>query len=89
MWEPLFVFAFGNALGNADGTGGADETAQVTADALATHEVGLTVVAKGDGLVATVHTGNVASAAADALLAVEDGEYYSIAVQVVGRNKAG
>ena len=86
---PLFVFAFGDAFGDADGAGGAHEAAQVAADALAAHEVGLAVVAEGDGLVAAIHAGDVASAAADALLAIEDGEYYSIAVQVVGRNKAG
>ena len=61
----------------------------MAAHALGAHEVGLAVVAEGDGLVAAVHTGDVAPAAADALVAVEDGEDYSIAVQVVGRNKVG
>ena len=61
----------------------------MAADALGAHEVGLAVVAEGDGLVASVHAGDVAPAAADALVAVEDGENYSIAIQVVGRNKVG
>ena len=85
----LFVFALGDALRDADGAGGADEAAQVAADALGAHEVGLAVVAEGDGLVTTVHAGNVAPAAADALLAVKDGVDNGVAVQVVGRNKAG
>ena len=80
---------FLHALGNADGTCGADETAEVAADALAAHEVGFAVVAEGDGLVAAIHAGDVAPAAADAILAVEDGEDNGVAVQVVGRNKAG
>ena len=85
----LFRFTFGDALRDADGAGGADEAAQVTAHALGAHEVRLAVVAEGDGLVTAVHAGDVAPAAANALLAVEDGEDYSIAVQVVGRNKVG
>ncbi len=86
---PLFVFAFGDTLGDADGAGGAYEAAQVAADALATHEMGFPIVTEGDGLVAAVHTGNIAPATTDAILSVEDGEYYGIAVQVVGRNKGG
>ena len=42
---------------------------------------------EGDGLVPAVHTGNVASAAADALLAVEDGKDDGVAVQVAGLDK--
>ena len=58
-------------------------------DALAAHEVWLAVLTERDGLVAAVHTGNIAPAAADALLAVEDGEDNGLAVQVVGRYKVG
>ena len=61
----------------------------MAADALVAHEVRLAVVAEGDGLMAAIHAGDIAPTAADALLAVEDGEDYSIAVKVVGRNKAG
>ena len=83
------LFAFGDALGDADGAGGADEAAQVTAHALGAHKVGLAVFAEGDGLVAAIHAGDVASAAADALVGVEDGKDDGVTVQVVGRNKAG
>ena len=85
----LFRFALGDAFRDADSTGGADEAAQVAAHTLGAHEMGLAVIAEGYSLVSTVHTGDIASAAADALVGVEDGEDYSIAVQVVGRNKAG
>ena len=89
LFDVLFLGVLGDALGDADGGGGADEAAQVAADALASHEVGLAVVAEGDGLVSAIHAGDVAPAAADAILAVEDGEDNGVAVQVVGRNKAG
>ena len=69
--EQLFLFAFGDALGDADGAGGADEAAQVTAHALGAHKVGLAVIAEGDSLVAAIHTGDVASAAADAILIIK------------------
>ena len=85
----LFRFALGDAFRDADSTGGADEAAQVAAHTLGAHEMGLAVIAEGDGLVSTVHTRNIAPATADAFVGVEDGEDYSIAVQVVGRNKAG
>ena len=61
----------------------------MAAHALAAHEVGLAVVAEGDGLVAAVHAGDIAPAAADALVGVEDGKDDGVTVQVVGRNKAG
>ena len=61
----------------------------MTAHALGAHEVGLTVIAEGDGLVAAIHAGDVTSAAADALVGVEDGKDDGVTVQVVGRNKAG
>ena len=61
----------------------------MAANALAAQEMGLAVVAKGDGLVATVHAGDVAPAAADALFGAEDGEYNSVAVQVAGLDKVG
>ena len=80
----LFLGAFGDALGNADGTGGAHEAAQVATDALAAHEVRLAVVAEGDGLVAAVHAGHIAPAATNALLAVKDGEDDGVTVQVTG-----
>ena len=76
----LFPFAFGDSLGDTDGAGGADEAAQVAADALTAHEVGRAVVAKGDCLVSAVHAGDVAPATADAILCVEDGEDNGIAV---------
>ena len=83
MWEPLFVFAFGNALRDANGAGGAHEAAQVAAHTLSAHEMGLAVVAEGDGLMSAVHTGNVAPAAADAILAVKEGINDGVAVQIV------
>ena len=79
-----FVFAFGDAFRDADGTSGADEAAQVATHALVAHEVRLAVVAEGDGLMAAVHTGNIASATADAALTIEDGEDHGVAVQIVG-----
>ena len=85
----LFRFTFGNALRDADGAGGADEAAQVTAHALGAHEVRLAVVAEGDGLVTAVHAGNVAPAAANALLGAKDGEDDGITVQVAGFGEIG
>ena len=79
----------GDALGDADGAGGADEAAQMAANALGAHKVWLSVVAEGDGLLADVHAGDVAPAAADAILAVEDGVNDSVAVQVVGLSEIG
>ncbi len=67
----LFPFALGDAFRDADGAGGADEAAQVAAHALGAHEVRLAVIAEGDGLVAAVHTGDVAPAAADAILIIK------------------
>ena len=61
----------------------------MAAYALGAHEMGLAVVAEGDGLVTAVHAGNVAPAAADTFLTVEDGEDDGVTVQVVGCNKAG
>ena len=87
--EQLFLFALGDAFRDTDGASGADEAAQVTAHALGAHEVGLSVIAEGDGLVAAIHAGDVASAAADALVGVEDGKDDGVSVQVVGRNKVG
>ena len=87
--EPSLFYPFGDALGDGDGAGGADEAAQVAADALAAHEVRLAVVAEGDGLVSAVHAGNITPAAADAFLAVEDGEDDGVTVQVAGLDKAG
>ena len=87
--ESLFVFAFGDAFGDADGAGGAHEAAQVATDALAAHEVGLAVVAEGDGLVAAVHTGDVASAATNTILMIKYGIYNGVTVQVAGLDKVG
>ena len=65
--EPFLIDAFGDA----DGTGGADEAAEVAADALVSDDTGLTGLrVEGDGLVPAVHAGDVAASAADALVAV-------------------
>ena len=56
----------------------------MTAYALAAHKVWLAVLTECDGLMAAVHAGNVASAAADARLIVEYGEDNGIAVQIAG-----
>ena len=61
----------------------------MAAHALVAHDVRLAVIAKGDGLVATVHTGDIAPAAADALLAVDDGIDDGVAVQVAGLGEIG
>lgn len=61
----------------------------MTAHTLVAHEMGLAVLAEGDGLMAAVHAGNVAPAAADALLSVEDREDDGVAVQVARLDEFG
>ena len=61
----------------------------MAAHTLAAHEAGLAVVAKGDRLVAAVHAGYIATAAADALLGAKDGEDDGITVQVAGFGEIG
>ena len=59
--EPFLIDAFADA----DGTGGADEAAEVAADALVSDDTGLTGLrVEGDGLVAAVHAGDVAASEA-------------------------
>ena len=69
--EQLFLFTLGDAFRDTDGACGADEAAQVAAYALVAHDVGLAVVTEGDSLVAAIHTGDVASAATDAILIIK------------------
>jgi len=65
------LFLLLDALRQADGTSGADEAAQVATDAAGAHDVGLARgCVEGDGLVAAVVAGGVATATADAHVAV-------------------
>jgi len=79
----LVALLLGNALCCSDGSCGTDETAEVTADALGTHDAGQ---AGGDiednGLVAAVHTRDIAAPAAHALVSVYLGINDSLTVQV-------
>ena len=80
---------FGDAFRDTDGASGADEAAQVAAHALGAHEVGLTVIAEGDGLVAAVHTGDVTSATTNTILMIKYGIYNGVTVQVAGLDEVG
>ena len=74
-----------DSFGHADGSRGADQSAEVTADALSADDAGLTGFrVEGDSLMAAIHARNEAAATADALLAVYLREDDGFAVQMVG-----
>ncbi len=81
--SPFRLFRFCDPSRHADGACGTDESAEVAAHATLSIEVRLTQVGiEGDGLMATVLAGGVATAAADALLTVEGGIHDGVAAWV-------
>jgi len=74
---------FLNPLRHADGTRGADETAEVTAYAARADDVGATGgCVEGDGLMSAVHARRIATSAADAALGVDGGIDNGAAIEV-------
>ena len=56
-----------DSFGNADGAGGADQTAKVATHTLGAYDVDPAGVGvEGDGLVTTIHAGDVATSTTDA-----------------------
>ena len=81
----MLLFSLHNTLGNADGTRGANEAAEVTADALGSNDAGLADVrVERDSLMTTIHAGHVATSAPDAHVAVNLRIDDGIAIQAVG-----
>ena len=81
----IYLLFLLDSLGNADGARGADQAAEVTADTLGDNDAGLTVgCVEDDGLMAAVHTRDVATSATDAPLAVNLRKDDGLAVEVGG-----
>lgn len=75
-------------LGNADGSRGADQSAEMATYALGADNAGLSCLAvEGNGLMAAVHTRHVATSTADTLVAVYLRIDNRVAIQVVGIRK--
>ena len=64
--KQLYYCFLGNALGEADGAGGADEAAEVAAYAFGADDAGLTGVGiEIDGLMASIHTRHITAPTAN------------------------
>ena len=75
------VESFVDSFGDTDGTRGADQTAEVTANALGAHDAGQAGVrVERDSLMTTVRARDVTASAPDAPLAVNLREYDGLAV---------
>ena len=79
-----------NPFRHADGAGGADEAAEVAADAFGAGNAGLACLRiEGDGLVPAVAAGEEAASATGAFFTVNSGEDHGVAVKVGGEGKGG
>ena len=86
----LVLVLLRDAFREADGTSGADEAAEVAAYALCAHDAGLAGSGvEDDGLVAAVHAGGVATAATNALVAINLRIDDGFAVEVGGQIELG
>ena len=81
---------FGDALGEADGAGGADEAAEVAAYAFGADDTGLTGVGiEIDGLMASIHARHIATATTHTLISVDLGIDHRFAIEMGGQNEVG
>ena len=72
-----------NPLRHADGTSGTDKTAEMTTYAAGTDDVRTTCrCVEGDGLMATIHAGRIATSATNASFGVNLGIDNGAAIQV-------
>jgi hypothetical protein len=86
----LYYCFFGDALGEADGAGGANEAAEVAAYAFGADDAGMTGVGiEIDGLMASIHARHIATATTHTLISVDLGIDHRFAIKMGGQNEVG
>ena len=69
----MSLLFFGDSFGHANGTGGADKTAEVAAYALCADDAGLACIGvEVDSLMAAIHAGSIAASATYTFFAVKN-----------------
>ena len=87
MCPPVRLFS-GDAFRQADGTRGTDEAAEVTTDALRTHDTGLTgLLVEDNRLMATITARDLTASATDTPFLINLWIDNGVAIQMVGIHK--
>jgi hypothetical protein len=89
-FKDLFIYTsfFIDSLGNADGSSGADQSAEMTTYTLGADNTGLTSCSfENDGLMTAVVAGNQATATADTLIVIYLRIDNRVTIQMVGIHK--